>query len=93
MQVVLAAAVDKYGDECAAYLKELSAGRTVTTLSLRMELYVKQEAWPTYSKRTRNLLNHLIITTKERLESSSLEIIQKRYRLFKSTDKNSVLVG
>jgi len=54
-------------------------------------MYVKQEAWPTYNKQTKNVLNHLIVNTKARLESESLEIIQKRYRLYKSPDKNPIL--
>jgi hypothetical protein len=42
VQGAIKSATDKYGDECASFLKELSVNRTVTTLSLRLELYVKQ---------------------------------------------------
>lgn len=93
VQGVLKTAIDRYGDECASFLKELSIGRTVTTLSLRMEMYVKQEAWPSYSKPTKNRLNQLILATKSHLEGESLRIIQKRYRLFKAADKNSLLAA
>jgi hypothetical protein len=73
------------------FLRELSGGRTVTTLSLRMEMYVKQEVWPGYSKAVKSALNSLILGTKAKLESESLELIRKRFHLARAADKDSLL--
>ena len=52
---------------------------------------MQMEKWKRYSKETKNILNYLILYTKERLEVKSLQIIQRRLQLAKSTDMNEAL--
>lgn len=82
---------DISGKECAEYLKEIAKSRSVLTLSIRLEMYVEISRWKNYDKETKNLLNYLTLQIKERLESKSLDIIQRRLNMAKSTDVQSIL--
>ena len=65
---------------------ELKDAKSLSTFSIRLEMYVNQEDWKKYSLEEKNILNALITSLKESLEKKSLPITKIRSDISKSDD-------